>query len=207
MSGFVVDHVILFGPELSVGDNSQAKVALFREWDDGSRHLLQELDNTQDWQSNEQMEALIASEVSTDVVGRYTNVMMANMYGDDAPNQRYSLAAYQLVLHYGHDGEVLFPRDDRIRGLMGTFLMGVDLVAQSRRICYTGEGRLGLVPGSVQSGDMIAILDGCPPPMVLREHNDGVRLVGAAYVEGLNSYLPFDRRNLDATEVQQFHIY
>lgn len=58
-----------------------------------------------------------------------------------------------------------------------------------RRLITTERGYLGNAPALAQSGDFIAILWGCPAPLVLRRclHGDGdtFEIISECYVEGI----------------------
>ncbi|KAK3642780.1 Folylpolyglutamate synthetase [Elasticomyces elasticus] len=55
-----------------------------------------------------------------------------------------------------------------------------------RRCFVTQQGRLGLGPRDMQSGDVVAMLSGAGYPCILRPLDDGqYQLVGAAYVDGV----------------------
>ncbi|KAK3675487.1 hypothetical protein LTR78_004570 [Recurvomyces mirabilis] len=63
-------------------------------------------------------------------------------------------------------------------------------VALSDRVIFlTEQGQLGLGPMSMSTGDILAILWGCPWPVVLRplQDSDEFSLVGVAYVYGIMS--------------------
>jgi hypothetical protein len=56
-----------------------------------------------------------------------------------------------------------------------------------RRILLTEEGHIASGPQSMQVGDRVWIVSGCPSPLVLRAHSQGrscYRLLGEAYVHG-----------------------
>ncbi|KAM0166671.1 hypothetical protein ACHAQE_001191 [Botrytis cinerea] len=56
-----------------------------------------------------------------------------------------------------------------------------------RALFFTAEGYLGLGPRAMQPGDIISVVLGCDPPMVLRPRADGAfELVGYCFVYGLN---------------------
>ncbi|KAK5680677.1 hypothetical protein LTS10_007610 [Elasticomyces elasticus] len=55
-----------------------------------------------------------------------------------------------------------------------------------RRCLTTRQGRLGLGPRDMKSGDVVALLSGAGFPYILRRLDDGqYQLVGAAYVDGI----------------------
>ncbi|KAI9691963.1 MAG: hypothetical protein M1820_009671 [Bogoriella megaspora] len=54
-----------------------------------------------------------------------------------------------------------------------------------RRLVTTMKGYLGLVPGSTQQGDVIAVLMGCDTPLVLRKSGSAYEVVGECYVHGI----------------------
>lgn len=57
--------------------------------------------------------------------------------------------------------------------------------AQGRRICVTGEGRMGLVPTATERGDFFCLFSGASAPFVARKYAAGVVLLGDSYVHGL----------------------
>ncbi|PQE04207.1 heterokaryon incompatibility protein [Rutstroemia sp. NJR-2017a BVV2] len=56
-----------------------------------------------------------------------------------------------------------------------------------RRLIITQGGYLGLAPASSMAGDIIAVLPGCPTPLVLRREGERFRVIGEAYVHGIMS--------------------
>lgn len=53
---------------------------------------------------------------------------------------------------------------------------------QATSLFLTVDGRLGIGPRSVETGDMIVIVRGCRVPLALRQHASGYKLVGPVYV-------------------------
>lgn len=49
----------------------------------------------------------------------------------------------------------------------------------------TNSGYMGLGPESIQNGDLICIVFGCPIPLLLRKTGDFYLLVGEIYVYGM----------------------
>lgn len=62
----------------------------------------------------------------------------------------------------------------------------VENCCQNRSLFTTGKGALGLGPGRMQEGDIVAILWGCRWPVILR-HDEGrkYRFMGVAYIYGM----------------------
>lgn len=54
-----------------------------------------------------------------------------------------------------------------------------------RFVFTTREGRLGLGPSTAEPGDKIVVLLGCDVPVLLRPLDEGYRLVGECYVDGV----------------------
>ncbi|CAH0041733.1 unnamed protein product [Clonostachys rhizophaga] len=65
------------------------------------------------------------------------------------------------------------------------FLMGMDGSMLNRRIAMGTKGHICNVPMQVERSDMIAIVNGCPCPLILRPRGDTYTLVGTAYVHGI----------------------
>ncbi|KAK7914009.1 heterokaryon incompatibility protein-domain-containing protein [Apiospora marii] len=60
--------------------------------------------------------------------------------------------------------------------------------AHGRRIGVTRKGRLGLFPEVTERGDIVAILDGCKVPIILRKiagEDERFKNIGESYVNGL----------------------
>lgn len=75
-----------------------------------------------------------------------------------------------------------------------------------RKLFSTTGGMLGLGSHLMQKGDLCCVVYGCPMPLVLREAGDGCRLLGTAYIQGL------DRRaetttNDESVRNQEFVLY
>lgn len=58
-------------------------------------------------------------------------------------------------------------------------------MATNRRLLVTNDGYIGLGPIMARQGDHVCILYGCSVPLILREVQGGLSLVGEAYVHGL----------------------
>lgn len=54
-----------------------------------------------------------------------------------------------------------------------------------RRLAISDKGYVGLVPTCTQRGDAIAILFGCPVPVILRKHDDWYEFIGTCYIHGI----------------------
>ncbi|OBT67663.1 hypothetical protein VE03_03431 [Pseudogymnoascus sp. 23342-1-I1] len=57
--------------------------------------------------------------------------------------------------------------------------------ATNRRLLITENGYIGLAPIRAQKGDRVCVLYGCSVPLVIREREGMVTLVGEAYVHGV----------------------
>jgi len=55
----------------------------------------------------------------------------------------------------------------------------------SMKIFTTEDGRLGLAKPILEHGDIIAIIQGCNLPTILREHEEGYKLIGTCYLDGV----------------------
>lgn len=56
---------------------------------------------------------------------------------------------------------------------------------QATSLFLTVDGRLGIGPRSVETGDMIVVVQGCRVPLALRQHASDYKLVGPVYVSGI----------------------
>lgn len=54
-----------------------------------------------------------------------------------------------------------------------------------RRLVTTSTGYLSLVPESTVPGDVVAILEGCNFPVILRPHGTTFRYIVECYVDGI----------------------
>ena len=67
-----------------------------------------------------------------------------------------------------------------------TPLSSLKAISRYRRLAYTRDGYMCMVPGDAQIGDKVYIISGSQLPFVLREEADGChKLIGATYVHGL----------------------
>jgi hypothetical protein len=56
----------------------------------------------------------------------------------------------------------------------------------NRRLCWTKEGHLGLVPRFTRQGDKIIVAPGSPVPFVVREIGTGFcHFIGECYIDGI----------------------
>lgn len=62
---------------------------------------------------------------------------------------------------------------------------GESIDNQVSAIFSTVNGRIGIGPRNMEERDLVAIVQGCRVPLVLREYGNYYRLVGPAYVSGL----------------------
>lgn len=73
-------------------------------------------------------------------------------------------------------------------GGIAAFRTALTLTCHARAFLLTVHGHLGIGPHSSQAGDTVAILYGCPLPVILRKSTAGEgehELVGAAYIHGM----------------------
>ncbi|KAK3678817.1 hypothetical protein LTR78_001270 [Recurvomyces mirabilis] len=61
---------------------------------------------------------------------------------------------------------------------------GLKRACQHRAIFRTENGRCGLGPSKTMAGDVVAVVDGCDFPLLLRPLKHGYELVGVCYVDG-----------------------
>lgn len=54
-----------------------------------------------------------------------------------------------------------------------------------RRLAVSSKGYLGLVPTWTDENDIIAILFGCPAPVILRKHDGWYEILGPCYFHGI----------------------
>jgi hypothetical protein len=64
-------------------------------------------------------------------------------------------------------------------------LLAYSAVIKNRHLITTETWRLGIAGSSVEAGDLVCILHGSRTPVILRAQDDGCRVIGQAYVEGL----------------------
>ncbi|KAL8667151.1 MAG: hypothetical protein Q9168_007323 [Polycauliona sp. 1 TL-2023] len=109
-----------------------------------------------------------------------------------------SLAAYPIYVGSGRASALQFVRkvletgEDRLETLSDDFksneefLSKVYLRAVESTFIITKEGYIGLAPKTVQAGDKVCIVLGCPSLLILRPGVSGrYTVVGSCYVQGL----------------------
>ena len=74
--------------------------------------------------------------------------------------------------------EYLIFRMDPLMRLIGP-------AAHGRRLAYTSDNLLALVPSTAEIGDVLSIFQGTPLPFVLRQAQRNYRLVGTAYIHNM----------------------
>lgn len=93
-----------------------------------------------------------------------------------------------------------------------------DVFAVEQHILLSGIGRrkpvlttklnhLGIGPRGMQVGDMICVLDQIDSPVLLRNVEGRMKLVGACFVLGLSANATKDSLRKREREIQDFHIY
>lgn len=81
--------------------------------------------------------------------------------------------------------ELMANRLTECRDNASRFLTGMDGSMLNRRIAIGSQGHICNVPMQVECSDMIAIVNGCPCPLILRPCGDTYNLIGTAYVHGI----------------------
>ena len=76
-----------------------------------------------------------------------------------------------------------------------------------RRFFVTRDGRLGIGPSGLRSGDVVTILFGSGVPMILRKRAGRWLLVGDCYIHGLIEGQAIDRVETGAATAQWFNIH
>ncbi|RDW77857.1 hypothetical protein BP5796_05709 [Coleophoma crateriformis] len=66
--------------------------------------------------------------------------------------------------------------------MLGQFMLGW---TNRRKVFMTGKGYLGIGPKEMQERDVVAVLDGCRMPVILRRIGDGYCFMGLCFVLGL----------------------
>ncbi|KAJ2893344.1 Heterokaryon incompatibility protein 6 like [Zalerion maritima] len=89
-----------------------------------------------------------------------------------------ALLIERRMLDMGLPARIFPPRD---LNMFGEKIREVSLVLRSS---YTRKGYVGMVPMDSQPGDIVAVLLGCPAPVVLRPKKNVYELVGEAYFHG-----------------------
>ncbi|CAO2653350.1 Nn.00g027610.m01.CDS01 [Neocucurbitaria sp. VM-36] len=78
---------------------------------------------------------------------------------------------------------------------------------KGRRLATTDTGYIAMVPGSVQKGDVVAVLLGCNFPVLLRPHGDYFRVLGECYVHGLMDGQVFGLVRDAKVELEELQLY
>jgi hypothetical protein len=56
---------------------------------------------------------------------------------------------------------------------------------EKKRLSTTRKGMVGLAPMEAERGDVVVVFLGCGVPLVLTPGEEGLRIVGPAYVHGV----------------------
>jgi hypothetical protein len=78
-------------------------------------------------------------------------------------------------------------------------LQGPDPAYHHRKLFLTQKGYLGLGPKHVLQGDIVSILKGGSVPVILRNNNEHVRMIGEAYVHNI-----MDGEAIEAADDENF---
>jgi hypothetical protein len=65
------------------------------------------------------------------------------------------------------------------------FLKATQSLCGGREFTVTGKGYFALVPQPARKGDVVAVIFGCPIPLLLRRVGNGFAVVGEAAVYGM----------------------
>lgn len=86
------------------------------------------------------------------------------------------------------------------------FLEDIILATMHKRLLFTQEGYIGMVPHETRKEDIVCLLLGCRIPVVLRERSEGgYELVGEAYVHGIMKGEAMTKQNEE--RLQDFCIH
>jgi hypothetical protein len=98
------------------------------------------------------------------------------------------IAANQNALKLKMSPQSLFAISPVVENVQGYThdLWGSDPLLQRWRHLWEGDLVLGLCHSSVQEGDFVAILSGCPCPVVIRPKGKRFEFVGGVYIHGVN---------------------
>jgi hypothetical protein len=76
----------------------------------------------------------------------------------------------------------------------------------SRRIFTTNDGRIGLGPMAMRTGDLVVILFGSTWPFVLRPYNNKYKMCGVCYLYGVMFGEAVDAHKIQAGEDEVYQI-
>jgi len=93
--------------------------------------------------------------------------------GVRSPAGLFSLSATSLATHASFDPDISVLVKDAMSCLYG------------RRLAWTANGYLAMVPARACAGDMIFSLQGSSMPFVLRQCSEGFTILGPTYVHGM----------------------
>lgn len=119
----------------------------------------------------------------------------ASPLGDRAPpsfaDEYHRFLDYlNLIKHCDFDPlkveTILYAKDLEALVNESAFVDALFIAAHERKFCSTKHKRIGLVPHTIKSGDLVAIIIGADVPFVLRPTNTGrYELVGDCYIHGV----------------------
>ena len=86
-----------------------------------------------------------------------------------------------------------------IKALFPDFL---DRMTEARSFIVTESGYIGLAPVGTQIGDQVALIPGCPVPLVLRREDSRFQVLGDSYIYGLMEGQAFESTNTGFTNLE-----
>jgi hypothetical protein len=120
-----------------------------------------------------------------------SRVLNADDFGDrsDPPTSSITEAEAQTVIAkiWNCTAESYHPVDEKDMSAQ-LYLNKAQWYCSRRAMISTSDGNLGLAPRTTQKGDMIAILLGCPNPIVVRpvaERSNRFQVIGECYVDSI----------------------
>lgn len=101
--------------------------------------------------------------------------------------------------------------DEEVRKLVNMlksneFVTHLDQRTRERSFVMTDNGYMGLAPVGAQVGDEVAVLLGCPVPLVLRRREDKFQVVGDTYIYGLMEGQAFERTGAASARVEDLTL-
>lgn len=156
----------------SVGDD----VEYNREWQKAVLRLSNRCGNLEDENTDKVLSMVLVA---------------AGASSDSEPADKSSIDAFRncwgFLTKHGRLPDIADLTDQDAQSVRLAVDFGVEFsqVCDQRRIFRTANGRLGVGPKIMESGDIIAVLYGCQVPYVLREYGEYHRIVGECYVYGM----------------------
>lgn len=128
---------------------------------------------------------------------------------DGTSDLKASYTALRRLLGDGDDGRDKHTRNWTLRSDSDSYTSTLLSIAVGWRLFSTENGYIGVAPGTVEVGDVVAILKGGLVPFILREsppseRPGACRLVGEGYVHGM---IPGEGILLQGVAEREFRIY